>query len=128
MGLVSLGAGIAIGYMIGTRSGRDKFNDGLNAAIRTAEDTWHRDDVQDFVAKATDSTSQLRQDFADGAKRAAAAASGAARQAEQMVDAAAEGFAASQREPAYDGSVVTDPDDSAQPPENGSTDAGGSRA
>lgn len=109
MGLVSLGAGIAIGYMIGTKTGREKLNSGFDHAIRSAEDTWNRSDVQDFVAKTTDSTSQLRHDFAEGAKKAAAAATDAMKKAESRVEEAAEEFKPPQTEATHTGDVVSDP-------------------
>lgn len=88
MGLVSLGAGIAIGYLIGTKSGKAKVDASFDNVRRTAQETWEREDVQDFVSKATDTATKVSHDVADGARRAASAASEAVRKAAEMVDEA----------------------------------------
>lgn len=114
MGLLSLGAGIAIGYVIGTKTGRDSFNDGLNNAIRSAEDTWNRPEVQDFVAKTTETTTHLRHDLAEGAKKAAAAASEAVKKAETLVEEVAEEFKPPETKTTYNGDVISDPGQSTE--------------
>ena len=114
MGLFSLGAGIAIGYVIGTKTGREKANDGLNSAIRSAEDTWNRPEVQDFVSKTSETTTQLRHDFAEGAKKAAAAASDAVKKAEGMVEEVAEEFKAPETKTTYRGDSISDPGQSTE--------------
>lgn len=109
MGLLSLGAGVAIGYVIGTKTGRETFDASFDNVRKSAEDTWNRPDVQEFVEKTSESTYQLRQDLADGAKKAVAVASDAVKRAEQKVNEATDEFASPQTETTYDGDVVSDP-------------------
>lgn len=109
MGLLSLGAGVAIGYVIGTTTGREKFDAGFDNVRRSAEETWNRPDVQEFVEKTSESTYQLRQDLADGAKKAVAVASDAVKKAEHRVNEGAEEFSSPETRTTYDGDVVSDP-------------------
>lgn len=109
MGLLSLGAGVAIGYVIGTNTGRKTFDASFDTMRKSAEETWNRPDVQEFVEKTTESTYQLRQDLADGAKRAVAVASDAVKRAEQKVNEATDEFVSPETETTYDGDVVSDP-------------------
>lgn len=96
MGLLSLGAGVAIGYVIGTKSGQRNF-DNLK---RTAGEKWNDPKVQDAVRKAEETANNVAHDVAGRAKEAVTAASGAikdglseatdaAADAEQKVDEAA---------------------------------------
>ncbi|GAA4827949.1 hypothetical protein [Garicola koreensis] len=109
MGLLSLGTGVAIGYVIGTKTGRKTFDASFDNVRKNAEETWNRPDVQEFVEKTTESTYQLRQDLADGAKRAVAVASDAVKRAEQKVNEATDEFVSPETETTYDGDVVSDP-------------------
>lgn len=109
MGLLSLGAGVAIGYVIGTKSGREKVDAGFDNVKKSAEDTWNRPDVQEFVEKTTESTYQLRQDIAAGARKVVAVASDAVKKAEHKVNEATEEFTAPETETSFDGDVVSDP-------------------
>lgn len=109
MGLLSLGTGVAIGYVIGTKTGRRTFDASFDNVRKNAEETWNRPDVQEFVEKTTESTYQLRQDLADGAKRAVAVASDAVKRAEQKVNEATDEFVSPETETTYDGDVVSDP-------------------
>ncbi|WP_120003529.1 YtxH domain-containing protein [Nesterenkonia muleiensis] len=93
MGLVSLGAGVAIGYLIGTKTGRDKVDARIENVKRTAQETWEREDVQDFVSKATDTATKVSHDVAEGAKKAAAAASDAVKKASEKAEEAEEAVA-----------------------------------
>ncbi|GGE60517.1 hypothetical protein GCM10011401_04250 [Nesterenkonia cremea] len=96
MGLLSLGAGVAIGYVIGTKSGQKSFD----SFKRTAEEKWNDPKVQDAVRKAEETANSVAHDVAGRAKEAVTAASGAikdglseatdaAADAEQKVDEAA---------------------------------------
>ena len=123
MGLFSLGAGIAIGYVIGTKTGREKVNDGLNSAIRSAEDTWNRPEVQDFVSKTSETTTQLRHDFAEGAKKAAAAATDAMKKVEEV----AEEFNPPETKTTYNGDSISDPGQTTERRGTDWADEGGSK-
>ncbi|MVT26308.1 hypothetical protein [Nesterenkonia alkaliphila] len=90
MGLLSLGAGVAIGYVIGTKTGREKAEAGLENMKKTAQQTWDREDVQEFVSKASDTATKVSHDVAEGAKRAAAVASDALKKAAEKADEAEE--------------------------------------
>lgn len=109
MGLLSLGAGVAIGYVIGSKTGREKVDAGFDNVRKSAEDTWKRPDVQEFVEKTSESTYQLRQDLADGARKAVAVASDAVRRAEHRVNEATEEYTSSEGRSTYEGDVVSDP-------------------
>lgn len=93
MGLVSLGAGVAIGYLIGTKTGRDKVDTSIESVKKTAQETWEREDVQDFVSKATDTATRVSHDVAEGAKKAAAVASDAVKKASEKAEEAEEAVA-----------------------------------
>src|SRR5699024_5709553 len=109
MGLLSLGAGVAIGYVIGTNTGRKTFDASFDTMRKSAEETWNRPDVHEVVEKTTESTYQLRQELADGAKRAVAVASDAVKRVEQKVNEATDEFVSPETETTYDGDVVSDP-------------------
>lgn len=127
MGLLSLGAGVAIGYVIGTKTGRDKLDTGLSTVKKNAEETWNRPDVQDFVHRASDTATKVAHEAAGGAKKAAAAASEAVKkaaekteeaevavseivdEAEEKVEEAAEEFTGPETHSTYRGDFVSDP-------------------
>lgn len=81
MGLISLGAGVAIGYVIGTKNGKAKLEKGIESVKRTADETWNDPKVQDFVHKASDSAAKVAHEATTGAKRTASAAADAWRSA-----------------------------------------------
>lgn len=83
MGLISLGAGVAIGYVIGTKNGKEKAEAGFESLKRSAQETWEREDVQDFVSKATDTATKVSHDVAEGAKKAAHVATEAVKKASE---------------------------------------------
>lgn len=120
MGLLSLGAGIAIGYVIGTKSGREGFERGVESVKSTASEKWHDPKVQDAVRRAEETANTVAHDVADRAKKAATAASEAIRsgvaEAEETVEDAAETVkeTTEQHRPpetktTYNGDVVSDP-------------------
>lgn len=88
MGLLSLGAGVAIGYVIGSKRGRAQLDEQLENVKKTAEETWHRPDVQDFIHKASDAANRVSHDVADTAKRAAEMASDAVKKAAEKAEQA----------------------------------------
>ncbi|GAB3848422.1 hypothetical protein [Nesterenkonia populi] len=90
MGLISLGAGIAIGYAIGTSKGREKVETTFDSAKKKAGETWNRPDVQDFVSKTSERAEELAHEVADQSRRAAAYASDAVKKAAEQADAAAD--------------------------------------
>lgn len=94
MGLLSLGAGVAIGYVIGTKTTRADVERGLEKVRRTAEDTWNDPKVQDFVKKTEQTANEVAHEVAERSKAAAAAASEAmknrAEEAEETVASTAE--------------------------------------
>ncbi|WP_022873843.1 hypothetical protein [Nesterenkonia alba] len=143
MGLISLGVGIGIGYVIGTKTGREKFDRAIESARTTAEETWNRPDVQDFVHKASDTASQVAHDVAESSRTAAAYASEAVKKAaeqaaeaaakaedaaetaeekvaeateaaEEKVEEAAEEYRPPQTKTTYNGDVVSDPGQSTE--------------
>lgn len=132
MGLLSLGAGVAIGYVIGTKTGKDKLDSGIGNVKKTAQETWEREDVQDFVHKATDTATKVTHDVAENAKKTAAAASEALKkaadkadeatgkvddivdEAEEFVEEKAEEFASPKTKTTYNGDVVSDPSQSTE--------------
>lgn len=71
MGLISLGAGVAIGYMLGTDKGREN----LGKLRQSAEEKWNDPKVQDTVRKAEETANNVAHDVASRTKEAAAAAS-----------------------------------------------------
>lgn len=93
MGLVSLGAGVAIGYLIGTKTGKEKVDAGFENIKRTAQETWEREDVQDFVSKATDTATKVSHDVAEGFKKGASVASEAVKKASEKAEEAEEAVA-----------------------------------
>lgn len=120
MGLVSLSVGVAVGYVIGTRTGRS----GLDKARRSASDAWNSPEVQETVqgavSSAGDTASKLAQDVAETARRSATAAVEAVRQgAAEASEFFDQEFAAQKSsDPTYHapetaptgtGDVVTDP-------------------
>lgn len=127
MGLLTLGAGVAIGYFIGTKTGKEKLDAGIENVKKTAQDTWEREDVQGFVAKTSDTASRVSHDVTESAKKAAATASDLMKKAAEKADEAeekvsevvdeaedfvqqkAEEFKAPQTETTYNGDVVSDP-------------------
>ena len=87
MGLLSLGAGVAIGYVIGTKSGQKSFD----SFKRTAEEKWNDPKVQDAVRKAEETANNVAHDVAGRAKEAVTAASGAIKEGlSEATDVAAE--------------------------------------
>lgn len=88
MGLLSLGAGVAIGYLIGTKTGKDRVDLGIENAKKSAQDTWEREEVQDFVSMASDRATRVTHEVAEGAKRAAKSASEVLRKAADKADEA----------------------------------------
>lgn len=95
MGMISLGAGIAIGYVIGTKTGQNTFERGVQSVRSTASETWHDPKVQDAVRRAEETTNNVAHDVTDRAKKAATAfgeavRSGASQAADTAVNLAAE--------------------------------------
>lgn len=90
MGLLSLGAGVAIGYLIGTKKGQDRVDVGIENAKKSAQEAWEREEVQDFVSMASDTATRVSHEVAEGAKKAAKSASGALRKAADKADEAQE--------------------------------------
>lgn len=91
MGLLSLGVGIAIGYGIAVKPGKEKLDAGISKVRGTAQETWEREDVQDFVHKTSDTATKVSQDVSESARKAAAVASDAIKKGtEKATDAAAE--------------------------------------
>ena len=88
MGLLSLGAGVAIGYLIGTQTGRNKVDEGIEQAKKSAQETLGREEVQDFVSMASDTATRVTHEIAENAKRAAKSASEALRKAADKADEA----------------------------------------
>lgn len=127
MGLISLGAGIAIGYAIGTTKGREKVESTFESAKKKAEETWNRPDVQDFVSKTSERAEEFAHDVAEQSRKAAAYASEAVKkaseqaddvagraediidEAEEAVQEKAEEYKAPQTKTTYNGDVVSDP-------------------
>lgn len=124
MGLLSLGAGIAIGYVIGTKTGREGFERGVESVKSTASETWHDPKVQDAVRRAEETANTVAHDVADRAKKAAAAASEAIRsgvaEAEETVEDAADAVketadeareksSSPETKATYNGDVLSDP-------------------
>lgn len=132
MGLVSLGAGVAIGYFLGTKTGKEKLDAGIDRAKQTAQQTWEREDVQDLVAKASDTATKVSHDVAESAKKAASVASDSLKKAAEKADDAeekvadvvdeaeetvaekAEEFRAPQTKTTYNGDVISDPGQSTE--------------
>ncbi|NDK31471.1 hypothetical protein [Nesterenkonia haasae] len=90
MGLISLGAGVAIGYLIGTKTGQSRVDAGIESAKKSAQETWEREEVQDFVSMASDTATRVTHEVAEGAKKAAKSASEALRKAADKADEAQE--------------------------------------
>ncbi len=87
MGLLSLGAGVAIGYVIGTKSGRESFD----SFKKSAGEKWNDPKVQDAVRKAEETANNVAHDVAGRAKEAVTAASGAIKDGlSEATDVAAE--------------------------------------
>lgn len=90
MGLLSLGAGVAIGYLIGTNTGKDRVDVSIENAKKSAQDTWEREEVQDFVSMASDTATKVTHEVAESAKKAAKSASEVLRKAADKADEAQE--------------------------------------
>lgn len=90
MGLLSLGAGVAIGYVIGTKNGKEKLDSTVESAKKTAEEKWNDPKVQELVTKASDTATKVAHDVAEGTKKAAAYASETVKQGAEKAEAAAE--------------------------------------
>ncbi len=75
MGLISLGAGVAIGYVLGSKNGKEKLDRRLDSVKKSAEETWQDPKVQDFVHKASETATRVAHDVTESAKKAAAFAS-----------------------------------------------------
>ncbi|GAB3194006.1 hypothetical protein [Nesterenkonia suensis] len=110
MGLLSLGVGMAVGYVIGTKTGRE----GFDKARRSASEAWNDPDlqekIQDTVSSATDTAGRVAQEVAESARRAAAAAAEAVRQgATEASDTFDEEFHAPETVPSSHGDVDSDP-------------------
>lgn len=87
MGLLSLGAGVAIGYVIGTKSGRES----VDSFKKSAGEKWNDPKVQDAVRRAEETANNVAHDVAGRTKQAAVAASEAIRKGlTEATDAAAE--------------------------------------
>ncbi|WP_150460992.1 hypothetical protein [Nesterenkonia ebinurensis] len=132
MGLLSLGAGVAIGYVIGTKTGKEKFDRGIESVKTKAQETWEREDVQDFVAKTSDTATKVSHDMAESTKKAATAASDLLKKAAEKADEAeekvsdvvdeaedivqekAEEFKSPQTKTTYNGDVISDPGQSTE--------------
>jgi hypothetical protein len=90
MGLLSLGAGVAIGYLIGTKTGKNRVDEGAHHAKKSAQEIWEREEVQDFVSMASDTATRVTHEVAESAKKAAKSASEALRKAADKADEAQE--------------------------------------
>lgn len=123
MGLFSLGVGVAVGYVLGSKNG----GEGLEKARRTASGTWNDPKVQEQVNRASDVAARTAQDVAAGARKAADAATEAVRtSAERVREAADEDLAdaspASGSDPDSAGSGGEDPGDPDSSPTTVSAD------
>lgn len=90
MGLLSLGAGVAIGYLIGTKTGKNRVDAGTEHAKKSAQQIWEREEVQDFVSMASDTATRVTHEVAESAKKAAKSASDTLRKAADKADEAQE--------------------------------------
>ncbi|WP_010525122.1 hypothetical protein [Nesterenkonia sp. F] len=86
MGLFSLGVGVAVGYVLGSKNGGES----LDRARRTASETWNDPTVQEQVNRASDVAARTAQDVAAGARKAADAAAEAVRTSAERVREAAD--------------------------------------
>lgn len=110
MGLLSLGVGMAVGYVIGTKTGQS----GLEKARRSASDLWNTPEVQDkvqgAVSTASDNAARLAQDVAEKTVRTATAAADILKQgAAEVSEIFEDEYHAPETAPASHGDVVTDP-------------------
>lgn len=90
MGLISLGAGVAIGYVLGSKNGKEKLDRRLGSVKKSAEETWQDPKVQDFVHKASETATRVAHDVAESAKKAAALASETVNKGSETVAESAE--------------------------------------
>lgn len=107
MGLISLGAGVALGYFLGTQTGREKIDAGYDAVKKKTEEFWEREDVQDFATKAGDTATRVTNDVAEGAKAAATAASDALKNTSETTSSTA----TSADEPAAAEDIIDEPEE-----------------
>lgn len=106
MGLFSLGVGVAVGYVLGSKNGGES----LEKARRTASETWNDPTVQEQVNRASDVAARTAQDVAAGARKAADAAAEAVRTSADRVREAADADLADASPAAGSGAPATDPD------------------
>lgn len=110
MGLFSLGVGVAVGYVLGSKNGGES----LEKARRTASETWNDPTVQEQVNRASDVAARTAHDVAAGARKAADAAAEAVRTSADRVREAADADladAAPAADPDSAGSGGEDPGD-----------------
>lgn len=106
MGLFSLGVGVAVGYVLGSKNGGES----LEKARRTASETWNDPTVQEQVNRASDVAARTAQDVAAGARKAADAAAEAVRTSADRVREAADADLADASPAAGSGAPATDPE------------------
>lgn len=75
MRLFTLGAGVAIGYIIGSKRGKAELERSLNTVKKNAAETWKDPKVQETVSKAGDTAKQYVSTVADSVKKRADEAS-----------------------------------------------------
>lgn len=115
MGLVSFGAGVALGYVLGHRNAAAD----IEQARRAAAQTWQDPKVQETVRRVESSANAVANEFAHKSQEVLSAA------AEAVKQAIAESSAAARQEPSSSEDVVSDPAPSTQDAGADSSDDGG---
>ncbi|MGQ7787427.1 hypothetical protein [Nesterenkonia sp. K-15-9-6] len=110
MGLLSLGVGMAVGYVLGTKHGKE----GFEQARRSASEAWNDPDlqekIQDTVSSVGDTAGKVAQDVAEKTRRAATAAAEAVRRGgAEAAETFEEEFHAPETVPSSHGDVDSDP-------------------